>query len=222
MRTENRSVGLRRRLVQTLRRKGIRNEAILKAFADIPRHRYMPEASIEFAYKDLAYEIGAGQTISQPYTVAVQTHLLDIEIGDKVLEIGTGSGFQASILAYLGAKVYTIERQESLYHTTSQLLHELGFGRIRTLFGDGYAGSPRFAPFDKIIITCGATHIPNTLLNQLRIGGIMIIPLGEGDNKTMLRIQKTSESTYTKTSHGTFSFVPFLQGVSARSQARQL
>lgn len=213
MRTENRARGLRLRLVETLRKKGIRSVNILQAFADIPRHKYMPEASLEWSYKDCAYEIGADQTISQPYTVAVQTQLLNIRRGDKILEVGTGSGFQASVLAYLGAKVYTIERQKLLFDKTSVFLDSIGFSQIRTLYGDGYAGSTRFAPFDKIIITCGASSIPKTLLKQLAIGGIMVIPFGEGDKKTMLKITKLSANEFSQSTHGVFSFVPFLQGV---------
>ena len=214
MRTENRSRGLRLRLVETLRQKGISNHKILEAFSVLPRHKYMPEASLEWSYKDCAYDIGAGQTISQPYTVAVQTQLLDVQKTDKILEVGTGSGFQASVLAFLGAKVYTIERQHSLFIKTDRLLKSIGLGQIRTLYGDGYKGSPRFAPFDKIIITCGADQVPNALLQQLKIGGIMVIPYGEGNEKTMLKIQKVGENQFTKSAHGQFSFVPFLQGVS--------
>lgn len=214
MRSENRSRGLRLRLVETLRQKGIKDSKILDAFSVLPRHKYMPEASLEWSYKDCAYDIGAGQTISQPYTVAIQTQLLEVQSTDKVLEVGTGSGFQASVLAYLGAKVYTIERQHSLFVKTDQLLKSIGLGQIRTLYGDGYKGAPRFAPFDKIIITCGASSIPNDLLQQLKVGGILVIPYGEGDIKTMLKIVKIGANQFTKTSHGRFSFVPFLKGVS--------
>jgi protein-L-isoaspartate(D-aspartate) O-methyltransferase len=207
--------GLRQKLVKELKSKGIRDEGILKAIGEIKRHYFLDEAFSDWAYKDIAFPIAAGQTISQPYTVAIQTSLLEIDKGDKVLEIGTGSGYQASILSFLGAKVYTIERQELLFHKTNKLLKKIGFGHIRTLFGDGYKGAPRFAPFDKILVTAGATNIPEALKQQMKIGGYLVIPVGEGDGEvqTMIRLIRISETEYKTENHGKFRFVPFQKGV---------
>ncbi len=205
--------GLRSRLVTTLRQKGIKDERILSAFMNIPRHLFLDSAFAKWAYTDVAFPIDSDQTISQPYTVAFQTSLLELTGTEKVLEIGTGSGFQACVLSYLGAKVYSIERQEKLFHKTEKFLHNLGYGRIRTLLGDGYAGAPRFAPFDRILITCGAPHIPMDLPDQLQIGGIMVIPLGEGKIQRMIRIKKVSPTKYEQEDFGAFKFVPFLEGV---------
>lgn len=207
--------GLRKRMIRTLRDKGITNEEVLTVMAAVPRHAYMPDADVSRAYQDLAYDIGVDQTISRPHTVATQSALLDVQKGDLILEIGTGSGYQATILHLLGGKVYTIERQLALYEKTSALLEKLNLGLIRTFHGDGYKGLPRFAPFDKIILTCGAREIPKTLLNQLKIGGVMVVPYGDEQNvNTMLRIVKLSEDKYKTTSHGTFSFVSFRDGKS--------
>jgi len=156
--------------------------------------------------------LAAGQTISHPYTVAFQTKLLEVKATDKILEIGTGSGYQAAVISSMGAKLYTIERQAELYHTTNALLIKLGYDRIRTLFGDGYQGAPRFAPFDKIIVTCGATYIPQALPNQLKIGGKMVIPVGEGEDKMMTVITRESEDDFSSEKKGIFKFVPFLKG----------
>ena len=205
--------GLRSKLVSTLRQKGIQDERILSAFMHIPRHLFLDSAFAKWAYTDVAFPIDSDQTISQPYTVAIQTELLDLKGTEKVLEIGTGSGFQACVLSYLGTKVYTIERQEKLFYKTDELLNKLGYGRIRTLLGDGYKGSPRFAPFDRILVTCGAPFVPQDLLDQLKIGGIMVIPLGEGDVQRMIRITKISPTKFEKKDFGAFRFVPFLQGV---------
>jgi len=205
--------GLRRNLVKILRSKGISNEKILDAISKIPRHFFLDPAFAEWAYKDVAFPIDADQTISQPYTVAFQTYLLDIKPKDKVLEIGTGSGYQATVLAELGAKVYTIERHEKLFIKTTEFLNEIGFGQIRTFFGDGYKGLPRYAPFDKIIITAGATEIPNELLKQLKIGGILVIPYGTGESKDMLKLVKLDEKNLRREKHGKFRFVPFVKGV---------
>ena len=205
--------GLRSKLVSTLRQKGIKDERILRAFMHIPRHLFLDSAFAKWAYTDVAFPIDSDQTISQPYTVAVQTDLLNLEGTEKVLEIGTGSGFQACVLSYLGAKVYTIERQEKLFHKTNRLLEKLGYGRIRTLLGDGYKGSPRFAPFDRIIITCGAPYVPQDLLDQLKVGGIMVVPLGDGNVQRMVRIKKESPTKFKKEDFGAFRFVPFLEGV---------
>lgn len=205
--------GLRARLITTLRQKGIKNERILSAFMNIPRHLFLDNAFAKWAYTDVAFPIESEQTISQPYTVAFQTSLLELTGTERVLEIGTGSGFQACVLSYLGVKVYTIERQEKLFRKTEILLQQLGFGRIRTLLGDGYKGSPRFAQFDRILVTCGAPFIPQDLLDQLNIGGMLVIPLGEGENQRMIRITKIAEDSYEKEDFGEFKFVPFLQGV---------
>lgn len=204
--------GLRSNLVKTIKRKGIKDQQVLKAIANIPRHYFLDKAFEEWAYKDQAFPIGCEQTISQPYTVAFQTELLDIQPSDKVLEIGTGSGYQACILAFLGAKVYTIERQKVLFDKTALLLKKIGYSRIRTLLGDGYKGAPRFAPFDKILVTAGAREIPQILLDQLKIGGLLVIPVGKGDVKTMVRVKKISEDKYEKEEFGAFRFVPFVKG----------
>lgn len=205
--------GLRQQLVNELKSKGIKNELILSAFMDIPRHYFLEKTFADWAYKDVAFPIDADQTISQPYTVAMQTTLLDIKKGDKVLEIGTGSGFQACVLSHMGAKVYTIERQKKLFDKTEKFLHDIGFGNIRTLYGDGYEGAPRFAPFDKILITAGASEIPEKLIDQLKPGGIMVIPLGQGDLQKMLRITKNVDGSLKKENFGNYRFVPFLKGV---------
>ena len=211
--------GLRSKLVSTLRQKGIKDERILRAFMSIPRHLFLDSAFAKWAYTDVAFPIDSDQTISQPYTVAFQTELLELKGTEKVLEIGTGSGFQACVLSFLGTKVYTIERQEKLFHKTNKLLDKLGYGRIRTLLGDGYKGSPRFAPFDRILITCGAPYVPQDLLDQLKIGGIMVVPLGEGEVQRMIKIIKLSPTQYKKEDFGAFRFVPFLEGVN-RDKAR--
>jgi len=205
--------GLRQQLIQELKSKGINEKAILDAFMDIPRHYFLEKTFADWAYKDVAFPIDADQTISQPYTVAIQTSLLDVKKGDKILEIGTGSGFQACVLSHMGAKVYTIERQKKLFDKTENFLKEIGFGNIRTLYGDGYEGAPRFAPFDKILITAGATEIPSKLIDQLIPGGIMVIPLGYGDIQKMLKITKNEDGSLKKENFGNFRFVPFLKGV---------
>lgn len=206
--------GLRTKLVVDLRTKGIKDQAILNAFLAIPRHYFLDEAFFQWAYKDAAFPIEVGQTISQPFTVAMQTSLLEVKKGDKILEIGTGSGFQACILSHLGAKVYTIERQKVLFEKTDKLLREIGFTKIRTLYGDGFEGAAKFAPFDKIIITCGATEIPVSLFSQLKDDGIMVVPAGTGDNKKMFKITKQGDKLV-KEEHGIYRFVPMLQGVNA-------
>jgi len=204
--------GLRQNLVKLLQQKGIKDNKVLSAILNIPRHFFLDKAFEEWAYKDVAFPIDNNQTISQPFTVARQTELLRIHKGDKILEIGTGSGFQACVLSYLGAKVYSIERQESLFQKTYALLRKIGYGNIRTLYGDGYKGSPRFAPFDKIIVTAGASELPKALMYQLRIGGLMVIPVGTTDDKKMLRIKRVSEDQFTQEKFGAFKFVPFLEG----------
>lgn len=211
--------GLRKKLVEILRQKGIQDGPILTAIGKIPRHSFLDRAFEEWAYQDVPFPIGADQTISQPYTVAFQTWLLEIKETDKVLEIGTGSGYQACVLAELGAKVYTIERQESLFKRTNKLLKALGYQRVRTFLGDGYKGLPRFSPFDKILVTAGATEVPLMLLNQLKIGGFLIIPVGKGDDQEMLKVCKKKEHKFETERFGRFRFVPFLPGVQRDKEA---
>jgi len=203
--------GLRKRLVEGIRIKGIKDEKVLAAIGKVPRHMFMDSSFLQFAYKDQAFPIGAGQTISQPFTVAVQTQLLQVERYDKILEVGTGSGYQAAVLLELGATVYTIERQRELYLKTQTILPKLGYNP-KFFYGDGYKGLPTYGPFDKIIITAGAPVIPEDLLAQLNVGGRMVIPMGPREKQTMYVVVKTSETEYYKESHGTFVFVPMLKG----------
>jgi len=201
--------GAKELLISGLRKKGITDENVLAAFAKVDRHKFVESAIREEAYLDIPLRIKCGQTISQPYTVAFQTQLLKIQKGDKVLEIGTGSGYQAAILSAMGAKVCTIERQEVLYKETLQLLEEIDH-RIFTFFGDGFNGVPKYAPYDKIIVTCGAPEVPLSLINQLKINGLMVIPVGGGTQK-MIRVTKTGENTYKEEIFGNFIFVPMLK-----------
>ena len=203
--------GLRRLLVEEVRKKGITDEAVLKAISSIPRHAFMDSSFINFSYKDSAFPIGAGQTISQPYTVAFQTQLLEVKPYDKVLEIGTGSGYQAAVLFEIGANVYSIERQRELHIKSQQLLNKLGC-KINFFYGDGYAGLPAYSPFDRILVTAGATEIPETLVNQLKIGGRMVIPVGGSERQEMTLVVKKSDIEIDITYHGGFVFVPFLKG----------
>ena len=205
--------GQRKILIDELRKKGIQNEAVLQSIGTVPRHLFFFDKALEsYAYEDKAFPINAGQTISQPYTVAIQSHLLDIKKNEKVLEIGTGSGYQAAVLCKMGARVLTIERQKKLYFSTKKLLQELHYF-IETFLGDGFKGLPQFAPFDKIIITAAAPFIPKTLLNQLKIGGILVVPLDNGGTQKMIRIVKISENEFEQTEHGIFSFVPMIEGI---------
>ncbi len=202
--------GLRKELVEELASKGIADSAVLEAIMNVPRHFFLDDAFTKQAYSNMAFQIGAGQTISHPYTVAFQTDLLKLSKGDKVLEIGTGSGFQTSVLCEIGAKVYSIERQKELYLKTKQLISKLNY-RPKLRFGDGYKGWPTFAPFDKIIITCGAPFIPEDLVLQLKSGGRMVIPLGEGKTQEMVLLTKSISGEITQRSYGKFSFVPMLK-----------
>lgn len=202
--------GMRRQLAALIREKGIQDERIIEAIGKIPRHQFLDSSFDSFAYRDVPFPIGAGQTISQPYTVAFQTELLEVKKGDKILEVGTGSGYQACVLLELGAKVFTIERQRSLYNKTRIFLPELGY-RPKFFYGDGYKGLPTFAPFDKIIITAGAPEIPADLLHQLKVGGIMIIPVGDNQGQQMTKLVKIKESEFNKSKHGDFAFVPMLK-----------
>ena len=208
--------GKRKRLVEQLRVKGIINADVLKAIETIPRHLFFDQstarpAMLEHAYSDKALPIGAGQTISHPFTVAFQTEKLELKVGDKVLEIGTGCGYQTAVLSEMGCKVFTIERQKSLYDKTKLFLPFLGYKSIRFFYGDGYKGMPKHAPFDKIIVTAGAPYIPNDLLIQLNVGGILVIPIGEGDQQEMNVLKKISEQSFEKQVIGKFKFVPMLQ-----------
>jgi len=203
--------GLRKRLVEGIRIKGIKDEKVLEAIGKVPRHLFMDSSFLQFAYKDQAFPIGAGQTISQPFTVAIQTQLLQVERHEKILEVGTGSGYQAAVLLELGASVYTIERQRELYLKTQSILPQIGYNP-KFFYGDGYKGLPTYGPFDKIIVTAGAPAIPEELLTQLRVGGRMVIPMGPREKQTMYVLVKTSETEYYKESHGTFVFVPLLKG----------
>jgi protein-L-isoaspartate(D-aspartate) O-methyltransferase len=202
--------GLRRKLVQELTARNIFSEEILEAFMRVPRHLFMAKGLEKMAYKDQALPIASGQTISQPFTVAFQTHLLEVKKGDKVLEIGTGSGYQTAILLELGAKVFSIERQKELFDITQPLLNQLNY-RPQLFYGDGYLGQPMYSPFDKVIITAGAPFIPEPLKNQLKIGGRMVVPVGDKAQKMILLIKK-DENNFEVTEHGNFQFVPLLQG----------
>lgn len=204
-----REKGARKKLVELLRDRGIADEKVLKAIGKVPRHYFFDETFWTQAYKDIAFPIGEGQTISQPYTVAYQTELLHIKPGDRVLEIGTGSGYQTCILLELGAKVYTIERQENLYKRTSQVLPHLGY-HAEFFFGDGSKGITEHAPYDKIIVTAGAPMVPEILLKQLKIGGIMVIPVGDENSQKMITILRLSENDYERISLDTFRFVPLV------------
>ncbi len=203
--------GMRKKLIDGLKIKGIRNQQVLDAIGNIPRHLFMESTFINFAYKDQAFPIGAGQTISQPYTVACQTQLLQIEKNEKVLEIGTGSGYQAAVLLELGAKVFTIERQKELYTKVQKFLPEIGYTPA-FFFGDGYKGLPNFAPFDKILVTAGAPSVPEDLKNQLKIGGRLVIPVGNDRRQIMKVLTRVSETEFKMEKHGSFVFVPLLKG----------
>ena len=203
--------GKRKKLVEELRRKGINDENVLRAIGTVPRHFFMDPAFLIHAYVDKAFPITSGQTISQPYTVAVQTSLLKVKRRDKILEIGTGSGYQAAILAEIGARVYTIERFRELYLKAQVTLASLGYS-VDFFYGDGYEGKPRYGPFDGIIITAAAEEIPEVLLRQLKIGGKLVVPLGNSGTQVMTLAERTGEDTFTYTSHGYFVFVPMLRG----------
>ena len=201
--------GKRRRLIDELREKGIKDESILEAFFKIPRHFFLDLVFEEQAYTNMAFQIGSGQTISHPYTVAFQTELLQLLPGMSVLEIGSGSGFQTCILCELGAKVVTIERHRELQMKAKSMLEYFNFN-AKSFFGDGYKGRTEFAPYDRILVTCGAPDIPSNLIDQLKIGGIMVIPVGEGSDQKMLQIERKESGNIVK-EFGTFKFVPMLQ-----------
>ncbi len=210
---EYRHKGLRKKLIDILKKKGIRDQRILDAIGVIPRHFYLERAFEDWAYKDVAFPIGNEQTISQPFTVAYQTNLLEVKAKDKILEIGTGSGYQAAVLAELGAKVYSIERQKDLFDKTSELLKQMGYGRIRLFLKDGMEGLPRFAPFQKILVTAAASSIPHALKEQLAVGGILVLPVGGGEVQVMYRITKVDPEHYKTEKFDRFKFVPLLKGI---------
>ena len=203
--------GLRKKLVEGIRRKGIRNEAVLEAIGRVPRHLFMDSSFVHFAYKDQAFPIAANQTISQPYTVAFQTELLDVKPNDKILEIGTGSGYQAAVLLEMGAKVFTIERHKVLNLGAQSLLPKIGY-RPQFFYGDGFEGLPSYSPFDKILVTAATVEIPEKLIKQLKVGGKMVIPIGGRSSQAMTLIEKISEENSRISEHGIFVFVPMLKG----------
>ncbi len=204
--------GLRKKLIEILREKGITDEKVLAAMNNIPRHFFLDSAFDEIAYEDRAFPISQGQTISQPYTVAYQTQLLEVKPYDKILEIGTGSIYQATVLAEMGAKVFTIERQKALFEKTRQYVFKAKYPNLKFFFGDGYEGLPTYAPFDKVIITAAAPFIPPKLIDQLKPGGKMVIPVDEGELQRMLRITKNADGSTTEEGFKNFSFVPMLTG----------
>lgn len=201
--------GLRKKLIDALREKGITDERVLMAIDRVPRHLFLDSSFLEFAYQDKAFPIGSGQTISQPYTVAYQTQLLQVSPGEKILEIGTGSGYQSCVLLEMGAKVFTIERQKKLFEKTKSFLPSIGYNP-KMFYGDGYKGLPPYAPFDKIIITAAAPEIPQELIAQMKTGGLLVIPLGPLEVQVMLAINKISENETRQTEHDQFRFVPML------------
>lgn len=202
--------GMRKQLVEELKRKRISDLAVLQAIATVPRHLFIDDSAfLRLAYADQAFPIACGQTISQPYTVGFQTQLLQVKKGDKVLEIGTGSGYQTAVLCALGAKVFSIERHRPLHVATKQRLEKLGY-RANLIFGDGYKGAPTHAPFDRIIVTCGAPEVPADLPKQLKVGGVMVIPVGSDGKQTMCTWTRTGPDSFERQEYGAFSFVPML------------
>ena len=204
--------GLRKKLVETVKSKGITDEKVLHAIERIPRHFFLDSAFDEVAYEDKAFPIAEKQTISQPYTVAYQTQLLEIKSFDKVLEIGTGSAYQACVLADMGAQVYTIERQKKLFESNKNFAFLKKYPNIKFFYGDGYEGLPTFAPFDKILITAAAPEIPKKLVEQMKVGGMMVIPVGSGEVQVMKRFIKQPDGSLKEEVYDRFSFVPMLSG----------
>jgi protein-L-isoaspartate(D-aspartate) O-methyltransferase len=203
--------GQRKKLIKELRAKGISNENVLEAMERVPRHYFMESGFEQFAYKDQAFPIAKGQTISQPYTVAYQTELLDPQKHEKILEIGTGSGYQTAVLLEMGAKVYSIERYRDLYLRAKSILSEMGY-QPYLFYGDGYAGQSTFAPYDKILVTAGASEVPQDLLDQLKNGGWMVIPVGDHLGQQMKVVEKSQEGAITEHNRGSFIFVPLIPG----------
>lgn len=202
--------GMRRQLVIHLANKGIKDKKVLQAIASVPRHLFLDSSFEDHAYQDKAFPILAGQTISRPYTVAFQTELLQVEKGDKVLEIGTGSGYQSMVLYALGAELYTIERQKELYQRALLFFEQMGVYPKQLIFGDGYLGYEKSAPYDKIIVTAGAPFIPQPLMKQLKVGGRLVIPVGE-EKQVMTLVTRLSQTQFSKTEYGDFQFVPMLE-----------
>ncbi|MBI4646622.1 MAG: protein-L-isoaspartate(D-aspartate) O-methyltransferase [Bacteroidia bacterium] len=211
MKDTPRHIGMRKKLVEEIAHKGIKDQRVLEAIMKVPRHYFMDSGFINFAYKDSAFPIEAGQTISQPYTVAFQTELLNVREGDKVLEIGTGSGYQTAILLELGATVYSIERQKVLYIKANELLKQLGY-RPHLFYGDGTEGKQNYGPFDRILITAAASEIPEELKKQLVVDGILVVPVGDRFHQSMVCIVRKGENEYETSEHGYFVFVPLLKG----------
>jgi protein-L-isoaspartate(D-aspartate) O-methyltransferase len=203
--------GLRKKLIEELKQKGISDSKVLDALNKVPRHAFMDSGFINYSYKDQAFPIGEGQTISQPYTVAFQTQLLEVKPLEKILEVGTGSGYQCAVLLQLGAKVFTIERQRELFLKAQKILHLLGY-KPHFFFGDGYEGVPAYGPYDKIIVTAGGDTLPPSLLKQLKTGGKLVMPVGSTNSQTMTLVEKLSENEFRTTEHGSFIFVPLLKG----------
>jgi len=206
--------GLRRSLVEEIKGKGISDQKVLDAIYNVPRHLFMDSGFINFAYKDSAFPIGAGQTISQPYTVAFQSQLLDIQPHEKILEIGTGSGYQTAVLMEMGATVFTIERQKELYLKAKSLLETMGY-HPHFFYGDGYLGMPSYGPYNKILITAGAPEIPQALIDQLVVGGKLVAPVGDRSCQIMTLLEKISDTENRITKHGNFIFVPLLKGTNS-------
>lgn len=204
--------GLRRQLVDIIRQKGITDERVLQAILHLPRHYFMDSAFDKIAYEDRAFPIGEGQTISQPYTVAYQSQLLEIKPYEKVLEIGTGSAYQASVLAEMGAQVFTIERQKKLFDANKQFPYLKKYTALKFFYGDGFEGLPTYGPFDKVIVTAAAPYIPPKLVEQLKPGGRMVIPLGEGEVQRMLRLTRLDNGTVSEELFDNFTFVPMIEG----------
>ena len=204
--------GLRSRLIEQLKERGIKDGKVLEAMSKVPRHLFMDKSFLRQAYEDKPFSIGAGQTISQPFTVAFQTALLDIQRFDKTLEVGTGSGYQAAVLAELGAVVYSIERHRELYVSAQRTLKSLRYG-VNTFWGDGYEGKEAFAPFQKILITAGAPEVPEKLMLQLAVGGRLVAPIGGSERQTMTMVRRISETDFETSVHGSFMFVPMLKGL---------
>ncbi|MFN0031739.1 MAG: protein-L-isoaspartate(D-aspartate) O-methyltransferase [Flavobacteriales bacterium] len=202
--------GLRKKLVDELRKMGVSNQQVLEAMGRVPRHYFLSSAFLEFAYENKAFQIGAGQTISHPYTVAVQTELLNVNAGMKILEIGTGSGFQTAVLCEMGVKVYSVERQKLLHDNSKKLLQTMGY-KPHLVYGDGYKGLPAFAPFDRVIVTCAVPRVPEDLLMQIRPGGLLVMPYGDGEVQQMMVITEAEDGTFSSQLHGGFSFVPMLE-----------
>jgi protein-L-isoaspartate(D-aspartate) O-methyltransferase len=204
--------GMRKKLMDILREKGISDERVLTAMNNIPRHYFLDTALDNIAYEDRAFPIGEGQTISQPYTVAYQSQLLQVRPTDKILEIGTGSIYQATVLAEMGAKVFTIERQKNLFEKSKVYVFKSKYPHLKFFYGDGFEGLPTYAPFDKVIVTAAAPFIPPKLIQQMKVGGLMIIPVDEGDQQRMLRLTKNEDGSYSEEVFENFSFVPMLKG----------